>query len=122
MTIESIEPYLVRGQRLERPCQRCRRLFQPSVASLRRGSPHWWCCPDCQERPVAISQVEMVSAESLPRLGALVDCFEERLNGSQGRLRESHHVLIVARASLNRARYALDVRHDGTDSACRFWP
>src|SRR4051812_33762779 len=33
---------------MELPCRRCQHLFQPTVESLERGSPHWWYCPGCQ--------------------------------------------------------------------------
>jgi hypothetical protein len=35
---------------MERPCRRCRCLFQPTEESLRRGSPHWWYCASCYRR------------------------------------------------------------------------
>jgi hypothetical protein len=33
---------------MECPCRRCRQLFQPTLESLYRGSPHWWYCAACQ--------------------------------------------------------------------------
>jgi hypothetical protein len=54
---------------MECPCRRCRRLFWPKEASLRRGSPYWWYCPACQSAQRWVERQDALRTQLTVALG-----------------------------------------------------